>query len=547
MKILRPFVFVLLAVSMIAQAQTTSATSGTAGDDAVMTALKQELARAKEKLQLGTQSKPYFIQYSVNDSDDYALQSGFGAPMNRLHTRLRTLTVVVRVGDYASDSDIGGGMGLYEPLPVDDDVYALRRAIWLATDRAYKFALETYTEKQVALKQFEDEEAVPDFSKETPVTHIEEKVRMDADVDGWEKTLAKATGLYRKYPELDELEGRVRFSANNFYLVNSEGTVLLMGQGAQSVALIGSAQAADGMRLRRSLSRSARTAKALPSFSDFLQLSEEMVNTLHLLRAAPVVKDEYRGPVLFSNDSGGTLLESVLARNFDGQRPQPGNPARVMGAYASSLKSQVLPEHVSLTDSPLLDNIGDRQLLGTYAYDDEGVQAAPVTLVDNGVLQTYLLSRRPIKDFPKSNGHGRNLGPMTGVSPANMVLKSSAPTPSAEMKQHLIDLCKQKHLEYGYYVASMAGAHDPRLLYRVWVKDGREELVRGAVLDELDTRAFRNELHFIGDDLLANNSAERLPTSFVAPSLLFNEIVVKPSSASLERLPQYTAPAITGN
>jgi len=155
MKMLRSSVFVLLAVSVIAQAQTSSATIGKAGDDAVMTALKQELARAKEKLQLGTQSKPYFIQYSVNDSDDFVLQSGFGAPVNRLRTRLRTLTVVVRVGDYASDSDIGGGMGLYEPLPVDDDVYALRRAIWLATDRAYKFALETYTEKQAALKQFE--------------------------------------------------------------------------------------------------------------------------------------------------------------------------------------------------------------------------------------------------------------------------------------------------------------------------------------------------------------------------------------------------------
>jgi hypothetical protein len=115
------------------------------------------------------------------------------------------------------------------------------------------------------------------------------------------------------------------------------------------------------------------------------------------------------------------------------------------------------------------------------------------------------------------------------------------------MKQRLIDLCKQRGLEYGYFVASMAGGRDPRLLYRVWVKDGREELVRGAVLDELDTRAFRNELHFIGDDLLATNNAERLPTSFVAPSLLFNEIVVKPSSASLEKLPQYTAPSVPGN
>src|SRR5436309_15211921 len=106
MKILRSLILALLAVSVIAQAQTAPAAIGNKGDDAVMTALKQELARAKEKLQLGTQSKPYFIQYSVNDSDDFVSQSGFGAPVNRLRTRSRTLTVVVRVGDYASDSDI---------------------------------------------------------------------------------------------------------------------------------------------------------------------------------------------------------------------------------------------------------------------------------------------------------------------------------------------------------------------------------------------------------------------------------------------------------
>jgi microcin-processing metallopeptidase PmbA/TldD-like protein len=536
----------VIALAGAALAQAPASNSSTT-DDVIMTALKQELGRAKEKLQLGTQQKPYFIQYSVNDSDDYVSSSVYGAQVNRVHTHLRTLTVVVRVGDYNSDSDLGSGEGVYEPLPVDDDVYALRRAIWLATDRAYKYALESFTEKQAALKQFEEEQSVADFSREAPVTHIEDKVRVDTDIEGWEKALSKATALYRKYPELDELTGGMRLSANNFYLVNSEGSMLRMGQGAQSIALLASAQAADGMRLRRSLIRSAREAKALPSFVQFQQLSEEMVNTLRLLRTAPVVKDEYRGPVLFSNDSAGSLLESVLARNFIGNRPQPGNPARVMGAYASSWHSQVLPEHVSLTDDPMIDSIAGRQLLGTYAFDDEGVQAGPVKLVENGILQSYLLARRPIKDFPKSNGHGRNLGPFTGVSPANLILKSSAPTAAAEMKQHLIDLCKQRGLEYGYYAATMAGPHDPRLLYRVWAKDGREELVRGAVLDEIDTRAFRNELHFIGDDLLASNNSDRLPTSYVAPSLLFNEIVVKPSTASLDKLPQYPAPPLGAN
>src|SRR5437762_10748532 len=38
---------------------------------------------------------------------------------------------------------------------------------------------------------------------------------------------------------------------------------------------------------------------------------------------------------------------------------------------------------------------------------------------------------------------------------------------------------------------------EPRLLYRVWVKDGHEELVRGATFADLDTRASssRSEEH----------------------------------------------------
>src|SRR5438552_6614615 len=126
MRILRLLVLSVAAFSVIAQAQTAAPNDGSAADDVIMTALKQELGRAKEKLQLGTQQKPYFIQYTVNDSDDYIFQSGFGAPVNRIRTRSRTLTVVVRVGDYANDSDLGSGMGLYEQLLVDDDVYALR-------------------------------------------------------------------------------------------------------------------------------------------------------------------------------------------------------------------------------------------------------------------------------------------------------------------------------------------------------------------------------------------------------------------------------------
>ena len=57
----------------------------------------------------------------------------------------------------------------------------------------------------------------------------------------------------------------------------------------------------------------------------------------------------------------------------------------------------------------------------------------------------------------------------------------------------LIAMCKDEGKAYGYYVETLAGTN-PRLLYRVYVSDGHEELVRGAVFNELDTRTVRNNL-----------------------------------------------------
>ena len=153
-------------------------------------------------------------------------------------------------------------------------------------------------------------------------------------------------------------------------------------------------------------------------------------------------------------------------------------------------------------------------------------------------------ARRPIRDFVTSNGHGRNLGPAVNPSPSNIILKSSKPEPAAALKKRLIALCKERGLEYGYYVGTMAGPETPRLLYRVYVKDGHEQLVRGAVLDELDNRALRNDLIGVGDDPYVSNDPANIPVSYVSPSLLFGEIVVKATPEAKDKLPQYGPPAL---
>ena len=58
--------------------------------------------------------------------------------------------------------------------------------------------------------------------------------------------------------------------------------------------------------------------------------------------------------------------------------------------------------------------------------------------------------------------------------------------------------------------------YNPRLLYRVYEKDGHEELVRGAEFNELDTRTLRNNLVAVGNDPLVSNREGPIPTTVIA-------------------------------
>jgi hypothetical protein len=113
-----------------------------------------------------------------------------------------------------------------------------------------------------------------------------------------------------------------------------------------------------------------------------------------------------------------------------------------------------------------------------------------------------------------------------------------------ELKKKLIDLCQQRDLPYCYYVETFGPKLTPRLLYRVWTKDGHQELVRGASFGDLDTRALRSDLIAAGDDVYVDDRPLNIPHSVVAPSILFDELEVKRANVNKETLPEYPAPAL---
>ena len=514
--------------------------------DPVLDALLVEMERSKSQLKMDQLQTPYYIEYRVSDIEDFTTEAAFGATREDQKVHVRLLRVTVRLGDYKQDSYYGQGIGGNALLPLDNDPIALRHQIWLATDEAYKSAGEALTQKQSVLKQFNGEEhPVDDFAKSVPVQLVEPTIALSVNHDDWKQTLESATELYRQYPDVQSVTASARFTVVNEYLLNTEGTVTRNGRAIYSVQVSAATQAPDGMRLGRTPAWTVAKLSELPTREKLLHDTKEALNTLVALRQAPIVEEEYRGPVLFSPDAADDVVASLIGGNVLGRKPQLGAPNRTTGTFATSYKSRILPPFIDVVDDPTLKEFGGKSLTGSYEVDSEGVKSAPVDIIEKGVLTNYLVGRTPIRDFPESNGHGRAApaappGPNVGVL---LIRSSEAQTPDA-LKKRVQEMVSNQDKPYGYRVETMAGTA-PRLLYRVYAKDGHEELVRGAVFSELDVRTLRSDLSAAGNDPLVSNRTGGIPSTVIAPSLLFDELQVKRADTSKDKLPYYPAPPLT--
>jgi TldD protein len=537
----------LLAAILLCAFSSPARAANPVSTDPVLRALREEMERSKAQLKLDNVPAPYYIEYRVNEIDQFEASAVFGALRSQQHDRGRLLRVVVRVGDYKQDSFFGTGEGSIDLLPSDDDVFAIRHRIWLATDRAYKAATEALSAKQAALKQLKVDEPVDDFAKASPVEAIEPRAQFSStDFAPWVHLLEEASGQYHSDKELETFESSLRFTVENRYFLNSEGTVARSGHTHYAIYVSGSTQASDGMLLQRAHGDMGNDLKEIPTREEFLKTTAKMLGTLKSLRDAPVVDEEYRGPVLFSNDAAATVVTELIEPNVLGRKPQLGENARTTGKWSSSYKGRVLPDFINVFDDPTISSIGGKPLFGTYTLDDEGVKAQRVSLIEKGQLVSYLIGRQPIRDFPVSNGHGRAAAAATPApSPGNLVLQSTNPQPDADLKAKLIELCKKRDLPYGLYVETMGTRLDPRLLYRVWTKDGHEELVRGGVFGDLDVRSLRSDLIATGTAPDVDDRSDPVWFSVASPALLFDELQVKRTQAAKQKLPEYPAPALT--
>jgi PmbA/TldA metallopeptidase C-terminal domain len=524
-------------------------TRADAEKDPVLKAMLTEMDRSMGQLQLKGFAKPFFIQYRIEEVDDFETKAAYGASEGSSRSHQRVARVTVRVGDYKTDSSGGRGDGSLELAGLDDDPIALRSALWTATDQAYKSALAAFAQKQAELKQVQTLPQADDFSHEKPLISLAEPARLVVDQDEWIARIAHASGLYRTDASVNTDQTQVQYSTANFnaratttWLVTSEGTIVRKAATEYQEAFGAGTQADDGMRLDRSFASCGTSLGNLDSEDTFNKHAVEQLRSLSELRKAPLVEDEYHGPLLLSADAGADTMRLLLANAVVATRPKLGTGARTNGPFASSYQARVLPEFLDAVDDPGLKSYNGKELLGAYEIDDEGVPAQTVKLVAGGRLENYLVGREPVKDLPESNGHGR-AGITGGPRPAIGVLKVTAENglSDEELNRKLLDVMKDRGLKSVYYVGTLGGAMTPRLLYRESA-DGKRELVRGAALDDIDQRALRSSVEAAGKDLWVANYFGDVPQTVLAPALLLDDATVKRANEKNEKLPFYPPP-----
>jgi TldD protein len=550
MNMIRPMTLVagLLGFCALATAQVQPSRAD-AEKDPIFKAMLQELDRSKNELQLKGFEKPFFIQYRIEDVDTFDTRAEFGASEGSSRTRQRVARVTVRVGDYKSDSSGQRGDGAVQLAALGDDSIAIRSALWNATDQAYKNALSAFAQKQAELKQVQSPPQADDFSKEKPVMILEQPRALLVDEKAWVERVARDSGLFRTDLAVKASAKDVQYSTAGFHarastswLVNTEGTIVRKSsEGYQEVFAVGT-QANDGMRLDRSYASSGVALKDLDTADVFAKRAVSQIASLSELRAAPLVEEEYHGPVLLSSDASSDVLRALVASGVTATRPRMGTEARTNGPFASSYHARVLPEFMDVVDDPGLKTFEGKDLVGAYDVDDEGVPGQAVKLITAGKLENYLLGREPVRDFTESNGHGRAAvaGP---ARPAIGVLKVTAASgvSDEELNRKLLDMAKDRGLKSAYYVDTLGGAMLPRLLYRIDV-DGKRQLVRGAVLDDLDQRALRSSVEAAGKELWVANYMSEVPETVLAPALLLSDVTVKRANEKNEKLPFYPPP-----
>ncbi|MGB2589680.1 MAG: metallopeptidase TldD-related protein [Candidatus Acidiferrum sp.] len=530
----------------------------------LLATLKTELDRSMKVF--STQDPPaYYMGYTITDTQRAEVSGSNGALLNSSENRNRWLEVSVRTGSYDLDDTHKVGerqQGTSDPVtsvPLDDAPDVLRRTLWLETDSQYRAAAEALikikSSKEVKVDSVENR--APDFSHEKPHTFLGPEVSFTLDRKPWEERVRAYTRNFRDSAAVINSIVTFTAQAENVFQVTSEGTELQFGQIRYRLELFIQGKATDGMDIDRYYNFDWVNPSEAPDDKAVFAAEATMRKELEGLVAAPIV-DPSVGPALLTGRAAAVFFHEVFGHRAEGHRQKDSDEGQT---FAKKVGEPILPSFLSIVDDTTMKKIGSQELLGYYQFDDEGVPAQRVTLVDHGVLKNFEMSRSTLVGFPESNGHGRRQLGATPVSrQGNLIVESSKTMTNAQIRAKLIELIKEQGKPFGLLIDDIAGGFTftgrgqpqafqvlPLVVYKVF-PDGRpDELVRGVDIVGTPLAAL-TKIVATGDTTEVFNGycgaeSGSVPVSAASPAILTSELEVQKKEASTDRPPILPPPA----
>lgn len=515
-------------------------------DDVILRAMADELERAKSELQLGDLPKPYFIAMSAQDRLLYSMRAAYGGLIGSQDQHNRYISVRTRVGSYELDnSNVPGSRGQVGVLPLDNDYVALRHAIWLVLDDEYKDSVETLTRKLAYLKQKAEETRHDDFSPASPVVELQPVKELDFDAGAAEDLIKKLSARFTQHTKIQDSDVELIAGDSTHWVVNSEGTRVRTSDTGIMLQIDARLQAADGMPIGDSLTYLGLTTSDLPPEDVILADIDKMANQLVAIAEGPRL-DQYTGPVLFEPKAAGTVFDTLLSDKLCA-RPLPIGARYADSSLEKKIGLRILPRSFEVHDDPGPQWFEKTLLAGAYEFDDDGVPAENVDLVEKGILQTMLASRAPTDKIKKSNGHGRGGGMVdTTAMIGCLYIEDTNGLSREDLRKELILAAKDEGLPYGLRVESLHPGRgdnlgDPVRVYKVFVEDSREEPVRGMKFMPVQTRALKRLLA-AGKDREVYNALNPVGKSIITPAILFEELELAKTEQEFDKLPILPSP-----
>ena len=550
---MRSVALTALGLSVLAISPPSAAAPAPAPDDAaVRRALDDEMTRSLKELKMGSEAPPYFLRYGVVDSDRTWISARLGSLVESGRQPGRSLTIELRVGSPDDDNTnfAGSSPGGAASVTREDDYAVLRRDLWQLTDNEYKDALQTFARKRAskAVQAAEkDKDRVPDFAKAPPVQSVTNKaiVPSDADRAKVKELTLKLSSVFREYPKVDSGRAFAGLDLTRLRILTSEKTWTDERRSQVRVDVYAETVAEDGQHLNAALAFTSADVAGLPPLEKMEAEVRALAKNLGDQRTAPQV-EAGSASVLFEGAAAAQLARMMLRGSLSGQ-PIPRSPGERMAvdgsmSFADKLGLVVAPKWLSVVDDPTASGPGKRLLAGGYETDDEGVTAERVTLINQGVVKTLLMSRAPRKEITKSNGHGRGGGSIRASS-SNLFVNVAGGLSRAD----LLAAARRSAGPKGtvYVVRQLGDASglgrgqtlQARVAFRV--KDGKEEAVRGLSLEGFVPKKLKKDLVAGGKEPYV---LEEHAQATVCPSLLFEDVDVGRPNDKTRTPPLYGSP-----